>query len=675
MCLPNGLLYKFYSIRSQRMLIIAAVITLALIAERLTYAWVRLGFHLFNQGTDGKSTWFISSFVQSASSAIGAMTSSVMRLMSFSISSVLCLVLILVMWGLLYAVARDGQYALAAFQSAYNSSVGGALRFVVVLPLQLLHMLCDWIIPAYNLLIYCIETVPTRVLFENVLWNMSPLLNCVSNLGMFMQRVVMSLSDYVQLIINQPDSFDPNLRLLDLITPLAYLRLAVSYMLTWLGQMCAIASSLLDIVFYPFMDINFGLGMHNTVNSILTLVIQTPVVTLNRCRAGGGPIVYCIPDFEPAIELMVNGIRNFGSMVDNWLDVTYLIVEAILTGTNPACTGWSVVDFETKASLFGNNETVIVGIDSNSFAKTDGWNIEVYLQSGVVQTFSNAFPFAVNLNYGIASVSATPDVPGLLGCACMDLSYGMQIICGVAPMDKVTASYFAPVEFDVPTTSFYMGCDRSKIRVDSIRWPVTRFSSPNSNVVQPGSLVAQAALWVRPDCSDEHIDVACIQTFALSGCYPFCMALWTQGYVGSLILRGANEWQNTVSMVERDCGLHTWDVTSGYLAQATQALRTNSGVTSTWMNAEVQLDSTSCVYAPNTFSRMLRNVTTAYNVYQSTILPGQPFAFAGDLVLTAVNTVGNTWGISVQRIYGNQVCTYISLTALCELDEALLGLH
>ena len=172
----------------------------------------------------------------------------------------------------------------------------------------------------------------------------------------------------------------------------------------------------------------------------------------------------------------------------------------------------------------------------------------------------------------------------------------------MAPLDLLPPAYYVPVEFEIPTTSFYMACGKSKILLDSIRWPVNRYTSPNSNA--KNSPVAQAALYVRPACSSEFIDVACIDTFKLSGCFPYCMALWTKGYLGSMVLRGGEEWVNTVSMVSRDCGLHTWDLLSGEMASVTQKLRSNSGFKGTWMDSEVHLDSTHCVYAPNTFSRL-----------------------------------------------------------------------
>ena len=641
---------------------------LAVLVAAVVVAFVTLVLHVFNQGPDRKSTWFISILFQNIVGLFTASLGSFFRLFSFSIRSLVWCALLLMLWGLAYVCAKHSTDALLAFQQAYNSNIGGAFRLAIVLPMQMIKLIWEGLVPLYNLIVYCIKTIPTRVLLENVLRNLSDFENCVLNLGMLASTLTQSLVDYVTIIITPPDSFDPNLRLLDLITPLAYWRLAVSYLLAWIGEVCSIASSLVDIIAYPFLDINFGLGIHNLINAILTLVIQVPAVTVQRCNAGGGHVVYCLPDFEPVIELAVNGVRNMGLMVDNWLDVTTLIIQAVLTNTSPVCSGWDVVDFSVDSGgLMGSNETVIVGMDSNHFAKTDGWNIEIYSRTEI-KSLPAAFPSLMNIEYGMAIISVTSDIQGLLGCACTDQDYGMQIVCAVAPLDLLTPSYYVPVEFDIPTTSFYMGCGKSKIRVDSIRWPVNRYTSPNSNA--KNSPVAQAALYVRPACSSEFIDVVCIDTFKLSGCFPYCMALWTQGYLGSMILRGGEEWTNTVSMVSRDCGLHTWDLLSGEMASVTQKLRSNSGVKSTWMNTEVQTDSTHCFYAPNTFSRMLKNNTPSYTGYRSVMLTGQPFAFAGDLILTAVNTVGDTWGIDVQRIWGNQVRFISSEIALLKRNRS-----
>ena len=639
------------------LLLLASCVTAGLMAERVTFACVCLLLHVFTRGPDGKSTWFVSSLVQTLTGCAGSMASATLRLASFSVQGVLLLALVLMVWALLLICAQFYAEGLVAFQTQYNSSIGGVLRMALIIPARLVQLLWDATIPLYNLVMYCSTTIPMRVLLEDVLRDMHNFEQAALNLALFIRALMQSLVAYVGVIVDPPDSFDPNLRLLDLITPLAYWRLAVSHILAWMGNVCAVASSLGDAVAYPFLDINLGLGVHNLVNAALTLVIQTPLTTLRRCWAGGGAVVYCLPDFEPTVELAVLGVRQLGYMGDNWLDVITIIVQAVLTDTSPACEGWlAVADTFGQGgyggALLGLNESVIVGVDDHHFAKTDGWNVEVHSRTGV-QRFPSAFPAQMNVNYGVAVVGVTAEVRGLMGCACTDQNYGMQVVCAVAPLDALTPAFYVPVEFDVPTTSFFMGCGKAKIRLDSIRWPVTRSTSPNSDAtVRPPT--AQAALYVRPMCSSEWTDVACVGTFKLSGCFPYCMALWTKGAVGSMVLRGAEEWLNTVSMGQRDCGLHSWDLLSGELSAVTDRLRQNSGVKSTWMDAEVQLNSSRCVYASNTFSRLLKSDAPAYAAYRSVLLADQPFAFAGDLVLTAVNTVGTTWGIHVQRIYGNQ---------------------
>ena len=407
------------------------------------------------------------------------------------------------------------------------------------------------------------------------------------HLGEFVRKAVTSLVDYVQTILSPPDSFAADLRLLDLITPRASWRLAVSYVLAWTGRMCSVASSVVDIALYPFLDINFGLGVHNLANGLMYLIIHVPATTVERCKAGGGPVVYCLPDFEPVFELLVEGLRNTGDLIDNWLDITMVIVQSVLTGTSPACdVGMAAVDMGAQA--MGLNETTIVGIATSAFALTDGWSVQVFERTER-RSYPDAFAIPVRVDYGIAKVSATADVIGLMGCSCANRAYGMQLTCAVAPLDALAASYVVPVEFAVPTTSFYMACERAKIKVETIRKPVTRFTSKSQSSVQ--SPVAQAAIWVTPMCSSEAVDTACIETFTLAGCFPYCMALWTKGYSGSLVLRSANDWWSTVAMVSRDCGLHTWDLMDGELKDLASQLLKPTGVTSPWSNVEVQLNS------------------------------------------------------------------------------------
>ena len=363
------------------MLILTTAITVALVVERIIFAWVTLLFYLFGIGPDRKSVWFVSSLVQNTSTTISSVSNSLLRLCSFSLRSLLWCVLVLVIWGVLHVAMRYSTEGLVAMQRRYNLDIGGAVRLAVVIPLKLVQLLWDGIVPLWNLIIYCLKTVPSRVLLENILRDMGDFNQSILHLAIFIQKLVFSLFAYVKIIFNPPDSFDPNLRLLDLISPLAEWRLAVSYMLSFTGEMCAVATSLLDVVMYPFLDINFGLGVHNIINALLTLFIHVPAVTIDRCKAGGGAVVYCLPDFEPAIELAVHGIRNIGLLIDNWLDVTMIIIQSVLTATSPACSGWMTVDFNKGGGIMGVNETVVIGLSTSLFAKTDGWNAELYTRT------------------------------------------------------------------------------------------------------------------------------------------------------------------------------------------------------------------------------------------------------------------------------------------------------
>lgn len=652
-----------------------------LMAERVQFAGLCLIWHFMGYGSDKRSLWFVSTVVQSTIEFVSEILAALSQLIGFSFRWIAWCLVIMVFWGVLFVVSQHSASVLIRFQYVYNSDMGGFMRMVLLLPLQLLQLTWDGVAPMYNLLVYCVKTIPSRVLLENVLQNFGDFKSCILELGNAIYALLTSLSAYVYTWVTPPDSFDAGLRVLDLLTPLGHFRLAVSYLLVWLGRICTVMMPPFDWIAYPFMDINFGEGIHNLVNSVLFLITQVPAITIQRCTAGGGDLVYCLPDFEPVFQFAVQGVRGIGFGVDNWLDVTTIIIQSALTGTSPACSGWTVVDFHTGGGsddvLMGFNQTVVAGISAYEFVKTDGWNAEIYTRT-TVQQFASIFPFPVRLDYGVAVVTASQDAKGLLGCTCADMDFGMQITCAVAPLHSGEKWYLVPVEFQIPTTSFYMGCERSKIKVDTIRWPVTRYTA--SGAKSSASPVAEAVIWVRPFCSSESIDIVCIETFALAGCFPYCMGLWTKGYKGSVVLRDASEWANSVSMVDRDCGLHTWDVTSGTLAAVTTKLRQNSGVTNIWMNTtEVQSNSSRCVYSGATLSRLTKTTVPAYSVYRSVDLANQPFAFAGDLVLTAVQTsTANTWGVKVSRLWGNQVnlSMWVEIASLnFEMSSSVRGAH
>jgi len=659
-----------------RMLEFLCVFTLLLLGERVVFAVICLICYFLGCGSDKRSVWFVSTVIQSTMNLVTGILAALSRLVTFSLRGLVWCVLMMILWGSLYVAAHHASTAMASFQRTYNSDMAGLVRFVMVVPMKVLLLLWDALIPIWNLLVYCVKTIPVRVLLENILQDVSDFESSILELAYAAEALMSSVFSYVTTWMFPPDSFDAGLRILDLMTPLGHMRLCVSYVLAWFGKMCVISLPLVDWIMYPFLDINFGEAVHYLTNTLLFLVVQVPAITIDRCSAGGAELIYCLPDFEPVFDLAVRGVRSVGLGIDNWMDVTLLIVQAALVGTNPSCSGWAVVDFHTgngQDTLMGINETRVLGISAYEFVKTDGRNMELYTRT-TVQQFPNAFPFDVRLDFGLALVTASQDSKGVMGCKCVDESFGMQIVCAVASLHGGDDNFLVPVEFRIPTTSFYMGCSRSKIKVESIRWPVTRYTAPG--VKSSASPVAEAAIWVRPFCSSESIDIVCIETFSLAGCFPYCMGLWTRGYTGSIVLRDADEWASSVSMMNRDCGLRTWDVKSGALAETTAKLRSNSGVTNAWMgSSEVQMNSSHCIYSGATLSRMMKTSVPGYGVYRSVDLSNQPFAFAGDLVFTAVQTSSaNTWGVKVSRLWGNQVCAAMARLK-CSTSSSVRGAH
>ena len=74
------------------------------------------------------------------------------------------------------------------------------------------------------------------------------------------------------------------------------------------------------------MDLNFATGLHNLVNAVLFLLVQIPDMTYLRClRYCGEGQLKCAPDLEPFFAFLVAGLTSLGTLVDNWLDVIYVV--------------------------------------------------------------------------------------------------------------------------------------------------------------------------------------------------------------------------------------------------------------------------------------------------------------------------------------------------------------
>ena len=572
----------------------------------------------------------------------------------------------------------------------YNNGLGASLQILVVWPMKILTWIFEALCPIWNAVFWILKKLPFQVLSETVLHNLDPVIKAIASFSLFCQAMAMSTVSWVGSFVCcaqsdgfcNPRCFDAGERVFDFLTPMGHVRNMVVYITEWLRQMCFVLSGPMDIATYPFMDINFAKGIHFIFNSVLYFVFHVPAVTVERCtRYKADSVVMCIPDFDPVINMMVSGFRYTGYFVDNWLDISLLVVNAALNRPAPECKSLPDLlrDFDFKENFFGSNETVMVGMTDYMFARTDGYGVQYFSMDRDWQTVLHpeAFPFRVNVAYGLAAVAhfhdadhdaKGDDTTGLLGCMCQHTNIGLQFTCAVALFDSVIsdADQTIPVTFQLPSTGLMLQCNKVMVKVESVRWPVSRYTSTKVQRMD-GSyaqdvgcaskstcLYADAAIWVRPMCSVDRIDLVCVESFKQAACFPYCMALHVRGGGNQpLVLHDANEWNDGVAMLRRDCGLHSMSPSGA-----------GTGVTVSIPSSVYGLDAqfstdTSCVQNPLVNSVVPRSNFTEYSFHASIDLESQPFLFTGDLALTAVRgQIGannqQLWSIQVHRIFGNQ---------------------
>lgn len=175
--------------------------------------------------------------------------------------------------------------------------------------------------------------------------------------------------------------------------------------------------------------------MHGVANGLMYPVFVMPIVTAKRCAVSQRDFLLCMPDFEPAFNLVTVGLRSLGVFLDNWLDVTSVIVQSSL-GFDPGlgCDSvpLAITPLNKSAEVFGSNRTAVVGLTEGLYAVTDGWNVQYFnhydsVRSSVVE---GAWPFEVDPSFGLAAVKffdgdvvrddAGEATTTMMGCRCDD---------------------------------------------------------------------------------------------------------------------------------------------------------------------------------------------------------------------------------------------------------------
>jgi hypothetical protein len=425
----------------------------------------------------------------------------------------------------------------------YNEGYGPMLHRIVFIPLQVLDVLFSALVPIYNAIIKLLRILFIDVLVDSLVANVKLIGEFGAAFAAMCKHTAVQVPSYIERIATACDygkegdlCYEPgNGRVFDLITVMADVRNMDAALSKLLLGVCASAAGPLNIVMFPLMDINLAKAVHNIVNSVLYMVVQLPSVTAQRClnhgiivggTRSGTALMMCIPDFSPPINMMVAGIRDLGVVIDNWIDVSSIIVQRmlrILSDDEATCEqqAKSLAPAFYSRQLFGsanNRPKVVVGLTPGLYSITDGMHAQYFNHYDSVDTLASPYvwPIEIDTRYGVAAVtfransgSEERDGSGettttMMGCRCID-NEGlppMRVQCALALKNVGVAASAAganngaaggndndpafnlqaafnnvfDVVFQQRSTADYMTCAMAQISVQSVRWPATRFT-------------------------------------------------------------------------------------------------------------------------------------------------------------------------------------------------------
>jgi hypothetical protein len=249
-----------------------------------------------------------------------------------------------------------------------------------------------------------------------------------------------------------------------------------------------------------------------------------------------------------------------------------------------------------------------------------------------------------------------------------------------------SSELFVPIDFALPSTAGYMTCAKSKIVVDSVRWPVYRLSIPDQFVNMRSPLdqfvnedgidspsEIDAMIYVMPACETTGTpEPVCRSDFTETACFPFCAAARLTGSRNNgMLLYSASDWTEHVELVNQDCSTNfaanstditytmddSLDKVYGETISYGYDLLAGKTTISAWDPSQQK-----CVFNDAISSRMLKTKDVAAELgdYGVILLPEQPFALAGDVVLTST-IIDGLYYVKVQRMYGLQGTGMFSL--------------
>jgi hypothetical protein len=283
----------------------------------------------------------------------------------------------------------------------WNNGISSVLRSTLIVPLQLVNLVFSVMVPFWNALAYFWKGMLHVVLVPMIQLDMEDALKGVSAGTAAIEALAGSTVSFVSSLVSCSDvgCLSVGARVFDFLGPMLHVRMLVSYTLLFARQSCVIMTPVLDIIAYPFLDSNFAQAVHAGLNAVLYTVVQLPLVTYARCEQAANDTdkrlrsLACTPDVAPVFNFATASVRYSGLLVDNWLDVTWVTILYVFGMAPKACVPASAA-FKWLASqtLFGGNETRLVGLGGTSYALTDGNSVQyTFFRGATEQVFTAHF--------------------------------------------------------------------------------------------------------------------------------------------------------------------------------------------------------------------------------------------------------------------------------------------
>lgn len=367
------------------------------------------------------------SFIGLLSGAVGVMTAVVVRTSVSIMRWWFQFLIAFIFFAMIYTTYAEYPQIWTGFVRYYNLYLGPYVHNGIIVPLQIVDLILRAVLPIWDSVQWFFKAIFTRGFLPLVLAEIRVVFNIVTGLADFIIHSVMNIVPWLESFTCTGGScLVPETHVIDVVAGMGDIRKIAVQGSQLVRALCSTVAFPLDVVLYPFTDMNFGLFVHDAVNALLQLYVVIPFVTAERCTTASawGPfhIMMCTPDLEPFFQFFIAGIGNAGVLVDNWLNVAFAIVKQAITGVATVCDSVDMVGLLPPDVMslegFASRRTATVGLMDWTYAVTDGESA-VYVSSSTSTISTQMWPYVMDVSLGVAAIvfsgSQTMDIPGMTG--------------------------------------------------------------------------------------------------------------------------------------------------------------------------------------------------------------------------------------------------------------------